>query len=1077
MAVRESELDDYLETAAALFDGRLAEAELPPAVANLPAIDQQRVEQLAAMAAEAAFTQPKYGWALTAVAAVAADCIEDTFLQALAAWYLARAANAWVQPDRVQTAVTRARAAFAALDLPGWLAACDWQANAEPWLRNDFHQAIAELGQACITLQQHGMVAFSWQCRLSLAYGHILVGQFELAEEQLDRCEQAFVHDEDSYHLVICHLHRSSSYRRQKLYPAAITSLHKASEVLKVQSNPILLAKLNAQLAYCEFLYNSDHWAAERLFMTAAAQFDACEVELWHAFCLNGLVQLFNNTGRLTEANQLLLRLKTIYDCYAVLGLQADHAIECGAQALFRGDWSRAVTFFQVAETKFKQLNIPYLSAMSNLYTGDAYWQANNYLRALSAYENALRKFEKLQNEWRIAECKVRLSKVWIDLQRPFLAQHYLQEAAVFFEDVGQLDWLLIILRYQARIFIQNNEQSKVASAFKRALETAETIGNPAQIARTKRLFGEALCLIGAKDRVQSEKLLEAAAATFTEIGMLVEEAICHVALGYQYHQTTRLDAAQTAWEQALTLSKAALPDIAWRAYGGLGLLAEERQQNRLALVMYARAAGALVRMRHDLWQPALAGSYLSQPAVMLARAVTLAGKMGAAPHAVTFIEAGKAQHNLDAGSPGGQTTPQSIQLVELGAEIRWLQEQILDVKEADAVGVRQMRALNQRLVQKARSYDLLAGQVERAQFGWQEQKEAKNGSEEQAIDFDGDRLRDWANRRLKHPWLALNYYLTDSHLIGTALTPEREFVWRHALTPAVHFALNLLTQKPTTLAWPRQHLITLGDWLLPGYIQAQLTPATYLLLAPHRQLHRLPWAALLVGTPRHHLATTALPVIVPSWGSLMALWGQAAPTAGAHKSGLVMAVADFKGRYPFLEQAAGELEALQDLYAGALTVLRDVTTAQLEAFACETRLARFDFMHIVSHAFVDQLTGRLSGVALHDRDLWLDEVPPLGPLPATVVLSACSSNVGRLFAGDEQVGLAATCLTAGAQRVVGSLWPVADKNMPRLMGAFYRYLRAGRPAAGALAEAQREMLAANLPAEVWSGFTLVGAP
>ena len=86
MAVRESELDDYLETAAALFDGRLAEAELPPAVANLPAIDQQRVEQLAAMAAEAAFTQPKYGWALTAVAAAAADCIEDTFLQALAAW-------------------------------------------------------------------------------------------------------------------------------------------------------------------------------------------------------------------------------------------------------------------------------------------------------------------------------------------------------------------------------------------------------------------------------------------------------------------------------------------------------------------------------------------------------------------------------------------------------------------------------------------------------------------------------------------------------------------------------------------------------------------------------------------------------------------------------------------------------------------------------------------------------------------------------------------------------------------------------------------------------------------------------
>ena len=108
---------------------------------------------------------------------------------------------------------------------------------------------------------------------------------------------------------------------------------------------------------------------------------------------------------------------------------------------------------------------------------------------------------------------------------------------------------------------------------------------------------------------------------------------------------------------------------------------------------------------------------------------------------------------------------------------------------------------------------------------------------------------------------------------------------------------------------------------------------------------------------------------------------------------------------------------------------------------------------------------------------MWLDELWDLAPLPALVSLSACSGMQSYLYAGDEPISLAATCLQAGAQQVVGSLWPVRDDEALTITGAFYEHFFDGAHPALALVRAQRQAIAAGATWRCWAPFVCVGGP
>jgi CHAT domain-containing protein len=283
---------------------------------------------------------------------------------------------------------------------------------------------------------------------------------------------------------------------------------------------------------------------------------------------------------------------------------------------------------------------------------------------------------------------------------------------------------------------------------------------------------------------------------------------------------------------------------------------------------------------------------------------------------------------------------------------------------------------------------------------------------------------------------------------------------------------LDVLTKSG---GWKRAELDRLGRWLLPEKILGLLPRDKTLVIAPHRQLNYLPWSALTAGDVP--LVGRSYPVIVPSIQSLAALMERPAKVTD-WGNGLLLAVSKFEGRHRPLPFVQREIQSLQQIIPECLSLMdENATWPAFQVLAKERGLDDFSFLHAASHAFADTLSGRMSGLALYDRDVWLDELRECGPFPELITLSACSGSKSRFFEGDEQIGLATTFLAAGARQVVASLWPIKDDEAANLMTIFYEYLTAGYAVGSALSLTMRSYISEGKEVSHWAGFRCTGLP
>ncbi|HEY1677231.1 MAG TPA: CHAT domain-containing tetratricopeptide repeat protein [Candidatus Sulfotelmatobacter sp.] len=93
------------------------------------------------------------------------------------------------------------------------------------------------------------------------------------------------------------------------------------------------------------------------------------------------------------------------------------------------------------------------------------------------------------------------------------------------------------------------------------------------------------------------------------------------------------------------------------------------------------------------------------------------------------------------------------------------------------------------------------------------------------------------------------------------------------------------------------------------------------------------------------------------------------------------------------------------------------------------------------------------------------------------VVLSACDTGLGTMFAGEGVLGLRRSFQEAGAESILMSLWAVPSRATEELMKRFYSKWLAGKDKHEALAEAQLELRSRPEFAapKNWAGFVLVG--
>jgi CHAT domain-containing protein len=141
------------------------------------------------------------------------------------------------------------------------------------------------------------------------------------------------------------------------------------------------------------------------------------------------------------------------------------------------------------------------------------------------------------------------------------------------------------------------------------------------------------------------------------------------------------------------------------------------------------------------------------------------------------------------------------------------------------------------------------------------------------------------------------------------------------------------------------------------------------------------------------------------------------------------------------------------------------------------------EIIHLAAHGGYNSANPLYSAIYLGasgDQDglLEVHEIYSLD-LSATdlVVLSACETNVGKLSAGDEVVGLTRAFFFTGTPTVIASLWNVDDEATSILMKSFYSHLQAGTGKAEALRQAQIEVREEYPSPYYWAAFVLSGDP
>lgn len=338
---------------------------------------------------------------------------------------------------------------------------------------------------------------------------------------------------------------------------------------------------------------------------------------------------------------------------------------------------------------------------------------------------------------------------------------------------------------------------------------------------------------------------------------------------------------------------------------------------------------------------------------------------------------------------------------------------------------------------------------------------------------------------RLQPGEALLEYLVTDSVTLLFVVTADSTAAvtipaGRRELAAAVDFSRAAIETSPPAGArepW-RPPLRRLHRLLVaPAEGTGLLRTARSLLIAPHAELHYLPFAALLSGPGDTYLVERYDIAYVPS----AAIWMELGSRPRASGRGGILALAPFPGSLP---GSRDEVRAIGRLFGKSANVV--VGSAATER-VLRTAGPAYSVIHLATYGILNRRNPLFSFVSLApdggaEGRLEVHEVFGQQLRARLLVLSACETGLASgaaadVPAGDDWLGLVRAFLFAGADNVMATLWPIEDRPTSRIIPQFYRAL-GGRSPAAALAIAQREAIRDSRTAAPrrWAAFAVAGA-
>ena len=330
-----------------------------------------------------------------------------------------------------------------------------------------------------------------------------------------------------------------------------------------------------------------------------------------------------------------------------------------------------------------------------------------------------------------------------------------------------------------------------------------------------------------------------------------------------------------------------------------------------------------------------------------------------------------------------------------------------------------------------------------------------------------------------------LEYLVGDSTSIAFVVTSDTVAAIglalnRHELSGLVDFTRSILVRPGTDTrdeSWRAPLRRLYRSLIEPLEASGLLAGKRGLIIAPHGELHYVPFAALIgAAGPEAYLIQRYRLTYTPSASVWLRLNKENEPRGTG-----VLALSPHPEALP---GSAAEVAAIGRLFANQARVL---IGAKASERALREAASERSIIHLATYGVLNKDNPLFSFVELmpnrgDDGRLEVHEVFGMRLHARLVVLSACQTAMGAgaladVPAGDDWVGLVQAFLFAGAANVMATLWPVQDLATADLMTRFYTALAAGRPEAEALAEAQRAMLRNSATGHpfYWAGFTLNG--
>lgn len=739
------------------------------------------------------------------------------------------------------------------------------------------------------------------------------------------------------------------------------------------------------------------HTESERIYAALGEKARAARVILNKANVLRDL-------DRFTEAIHLLKQARA---ALADRGWDLEVAradLNLGITYTRLGRYDEALAALDRAEKGFAALGNRMEVAVVELHRADLYADFNLYEELLRIPAPDWRLFKERQMQWHAARAALHKAHAWRRLGEVARATELLDEAQTIFSHIGDPIWARLVALERAALWCETGEWER---ALPLTVETATFLhdkGMPVRAAGASLLAAE-----------------------------------CHLALGH-------LEEAARRYREALgTARELDIPALLYRAYYGLGRVAQRRGHLRKSHTYLRRAVRTVERLRRRLRMEDFRIGFLEDKLRVYQDAVLLCLRLGYEKEAFSYVERAKSGALVDFGLgprfPGDEAL--LARLDALRERLNWYLSRFREEGGEPYPNRETWQRISDIEREIART--------------WQElQRTAPLYTSPERPDLSTPRR---VRADLHEGEVLLQYFVAGESIcvfivdrdglrvclsLPTSPSQVREavdaldIIWRSV----PNFDKGYVSTTLTELS--RQMLGSLYEGLMRP-LMPFLREAKHLLIAPDGPLFEVPFHALHDGEA--YLLERYEVTYTPSAGVLR-LCRESRRRRSAGKGRPIVVGYSGGGELPHI---VDEIRAVSHALPEALVLMgEEATLARLRELA-----GRSPLLHLATHALFRRDNPMFSALQLSGGE-WL-RVMDLYTLRldgALVTLSGCETGRHRLRGGD-LLGLSRGFLCAGASALVVSLWPVADISTALLMERFYARLASGETASSALREAQ----------------------